>query len=170
MNKKEVAKEEPVPSMPPTPEAFFPMSDEEEDEEEEEDSCQHLNSMNQTLEDESNSASRRNHEHITDSMDRDPMEMDDVFLCAECDIVFASKELCCRHMHGVHRLTQFNAEFIQQVIISKKPGEDEETIDEDRSDDDNNEASSKPTKTATLRTRKIVRHLSYIKVYTYLFL
>lgn len=51
-------------------------------------------------------------------------QVEDVFLCAECDIVFASKELCCSHMHQVHDLMQFNPDFIQDEIISKNPTTD----------------------------------------------
>lgn len=45
--------------------------------------------------------------------------VEDVFLCAECDIVFSSREMCCSHMHKVHGLKQFSADFIQEEIISK---------------------------------------------------
>lgn len=117
-SKREIGKEEApsIPSIPPTPEAFFIYSDGEED-----NSCQMI------LDDNNKNGDTHNLDILTIPINRDPLEPDgveDVFLCAECDIVFASKELCCRHMHDIHGLSQFNAEFIQQVIISKRVGPD----------------------------------------------
>ncbi|ODN02828.1 putative zinc finger protein [Orchesella cincta] len=51
--------------------------------------------------------------------------VEDVFLCAECDIVFSSREMCCSHMHKVHGLKQFSADFIQEEIIQKKPKDEQ---------------------------------------------
>jgi hypothetical protein len=101
-----------VPSIPPTPDAYYVASEEEDD-----NSCQMLGG-------EENGRSI-DLDIVSLPIDRGPLEPDgveDVFLCAECDIVFASKELCCRHMHEIHGLMQFNAAFIQEAIISKKPG------------------------------------------------
>lgn len=129
VNKKEIGKEEvsPVPSVPPTPDAFYVMS--EDDGEDDHDPAEIVEIQRNDV-----TAGNGSDPPVTAAVNAsgengtisDPMEMDDVFLCAECDIVFTSKEMCCSHMHVVHGLEHLDSDFIQEIMVSRRIAEEEE--------------------------------------------